>query len=132
MVRRSYHLMLWLIWPQVHLRIPQLDRCEGFVVPVFMSRRRESQDLALTWRGALDEALHVRVFAAAGPLVVALEMMSRGAPDEVVAEAYAGGGGHVAGAMPGAHGEEEQVAGVGEDGTLVLRKAGVFLRGCVS
>ena len=53
--------------------------------------------------------------------------MVGGAVDEVMTESRARDGGDGAGAVPGAHAEDQQVAGPGEDGALVAVERGVFL-----
>src|SRR5947207_14729542 len=92
-----------------------------------MSRGREAEDFALSRRGVLDEVLHLWLLAELTPLVITLKRVSGGSPDEVVTITGAEVGGHVAGAVPGAHREHEQISGVGEDGFFVLVQIGVVL-----
>src|SRR5688500_1169864 len=95
--------------------------------PVRIARPREAEDFALARRRARDELLQLGLLAHLAPLVVALEAVTRAAPDEVVAEAHAERGVDRAGPVPGAHAEDEQVARLREDGFFQLVEFPVLL-----
>src|SRR5206468_2798832 len=121
------HVSFPAIRPRVHLRIPQRHGGARFLVPIFIVRRRKADHFPLPGGGVLDEALHLRILAATGPLMITLEGVIRRTPDEMMAEARPEIRRHVAGAMPGAHGEYQQIARLREHGFLVLVQLGVLL-----